>query len=345
MGFEPGEAIYKEITQKPIWKNLPKVEDLPDPSGFSSVDGISLSFESEGHAFDLNLRYTSLNTDADLCLGIDIGNEIGSVFYNKDTITTLFHIVGQDISIVDALSVETHAIVMEYLFSTLLDQISNSLGDAVKICPVISIRTAPTELQILIDKETEISVWLDLPTSTLRRIASIFVQPISDVNVNTPVDHTLQMHVGLYGPTINLNEDAFIELALGDAIVFPHQRGQPLVQYVALGRTPLATVEIRENHYVICAHIKKKRKRKSSEMVISGIDSEVDDMTVEIHLELFSKMFKLGDIRQFDVGTILPFGNKVPKKVRLFVGDSCFAEGELVQFEENIAVRITSFKG
>ena len=341
MGIELRNTVLQPTISPFIWPALPIVEPL---SEFSFTDKIQKAFDFEGHSISLFLSHAVPSPQADQHLGVQVGEENGTITYDQETLSALLGLLGHDITDTNGLPSEAHAIVIEHFLTLFLDPIADALGCPIILCATQSAGQGSIELQVRIDKNATHSIWLDLPVPVLKRIVTLFDQPAARMPTALPCDVAVQMPVALFGPTIDLDEDAFIELAVGDGIVFPHSRGQQLAQYLVLNKNPLAAVDVSRNRYTIGQRTNNLGKRRSQQMASSGIDGDVDDMTVEIHVELCSKMMKLGDIRQLKAGAVLPFDVNVPKNVRLFIGASCFAHGELVQLDESIAVRLTSFK-
>lgn len=67
-----------------------------------------------------------------------------------------------------------------------------------------------------------------------------------------------------------------------------------------------------------------------------------DGLPVDISLELDTTQISLNELNRLTAGAVLPFSKDLPKTVRLIANGAPFAEGELVQLDEQVGVRLTA---
>lgn len=76
---------------------------------------------------------------------------------------------------------------------------------------------------------------------------------------------------------------------------------------------------------------------------IDAASSLGNDAPIELSIEIARFSLSLGELQRLQVGDVLSTGRRIGERVRVSVGGQTFAEGELVDVEGEVGVRLTSF--
>lgn len=80
---------------------------------------------------------------------------------------------------------------------------------------------------------------------------------------------------------------------------------------------------------------------RGHEMNETSCTGSLGDVKIMMSIEIDRRSCLLSDIESLDVGSVLPFRNEEPEKVRLLANGETFAEGELVYVDDRIGLRLT----
>jgi type III secretion system YscQ/HrcQ family protein len=76
---------------------------------------------------------------------------------------------------------------------------------------------------------------------------------------------------------------------------------------------------------------------------ISPISTLGSDAPIELQIEIARFSLSLGELQRLQTGDVLSTGRRIGERVRVSVGGQSFAEGELVDVEGEVGVRLLSF--
>lgn len=153
--------------------------------------------------------------------------------------------------------------------------------------------------------------------------------------------------VTLFGPELEVMQGDLSALVPGDGLILAEGDVAANIRSVAVGSHIRASAKIRRGQMVMASRLSAIKSNSNPEHRISDMlkriesDHDLADLPVTVSLELARTKVTLAELQDLSIGSILPFDTALPQTVRLLLDMDVVAEGELVQMDDKIAVRLT----
>ncbi|MEO0930250.1 MAG: FliM/FliN family flagellar motor switch protein [Pseudomonadota bacterium] len=343
MGKHSQIATDKVVVQPFIWPPLPRAQSIPD-----GIDGLPPAVVDIG---DLRIGQVALKLRGPISVPphslvhltrLRIGDEILEIASSENLLELALDANNHAADIAEYAR-EVHAIVLEHLAEPLIKALSDQLG--VRDVQVLDHKRidAPHSgpsigLKAIGFRDVEVRMQLSGPTKLLRQVAAL-LNPAIEETKTVCLDHVTTAAV-LFAPDIEINQPALREIADGDALLLERSWFAPEKFSLQLAGGPRADVLLEDNSLRLRAPFQPQRR--ISQMSKAPMpDDAVTDTPVTISVELARKEVALGDVIGLAAGAIVPFETDDLTKVVLTANGHRIANGELVNVDDQIAIRLT----
>jgi type III secretion system YscQ/HrcQ family protein len=166
--------------------------------------------------------------------------------------------------------------------------------------------------------------------------------------------HALRVALSASAGYARLPASTLRELGCGDVVVLEHSalvresdrwRGQVRAGLLGSRNHLQCALEDQALRVLSYAHEKELAMttgtiHKASEIAASNVGS---DAAIELQVEIARFSLSLGELQRLQAGDVLTTGRKIGERVSVQVGGQAFAEGELVDVEGEVGVRLLHF--
>ena len=319
------------------WPALPSVKDLKREPLEASLSRL-LVLGDEQAVVSLSRKQGEENRETGI--GLKREHETVRISCAREALDRLVDLLAPDAVFPDGLSPETQVLVIEHAFSGYISAFERLMGEALEISSKFPDGVADYEVVVSSKRLGKQVFSLRCSSDFILKIEKVFDWSVEKVNQISPMDSALQIPISLCGPEIQLAPKSLTDLSAGDTLLFPHDRSILLPRYISCEGHQLCGVTSKRERLIVSGNLEFSSIKGEYSMQDSE-KGNIDRMPVTVQLELSRKHMKIGDLRTLTKGSILPFDTALPDVVRLLVGEKCFAEGQLMQVDDNIAVRIT----
>lgn len=325
-----------------VWPELQRVELSPNSALENTLSQTVIIGVEKAQ---ITLLRNDAEEMAEFKTGVKIGDEVVRVCCSLKTLNQLVEKLLPEAKFPQNLSRETQILVMEYSFSEYIAMLEYNLGKKIELCSDFPEGRAEYAIDFSFKNAETQRIWLCCSNACIKLIEKSFTWQVSNHRANTIMDAALVLPIALYGPALQIPFGEFSKLDVGDAVLFPHDSRSAVARSITFQARPLAEVVLKNGKVCLSGNLAfTEDEGRASIMQKKEPETGIDQMPVTIQLELSRTQMSLGDLRNLTNGSIVPFDSPLPEKIRLLVGEKCFAEGQLMQVDENIAVRITKIE-
>jgi flagellar motor switch/type III secretory pathway protein FliN len=243
---------------------------------------------------------------------------------------------------------ETSALVVEFLLEPFVQALEERLDAAILVTAFQVATTAPPPSALpsmfSLAGAGNVALWIAGEASAQNMLLAHLAPEPSAPRPPRPLPDNLTAVVRLIGPRFQVDRKSFGLLSVGDALLVPIAEGDAIASRVVIGGNMTATIRTTSDGFaladtpVLVSQI--PAFKEGDPPMTNETSTTADEMPVILSIELAQTRIPLRALQQLQVGSVLPFGTELPRTVRLLLGDSVFAEAELVQLEQNLAVRL-----
>ena len=244
---------------------------------------------------------------------------------------------------------ENTDLVTEFLLNKALAKITSEFGAD----PVFTKRSAPelglpashVPLRITSPAGQSVGFAIAAEIDTLTRILKLAVE--EEVKTTGLLKETFKWPIALLGADLEISVEDLITLETGDGLIIEDPNETAKLRSVLIDGRLLGFAVEEAGELKFTGTLKKLNNSNLSEFGIYDMINRLDDgddasdLTVTINLEIARADITLSALQDIAIGSILPFNAELPETVRLLADNEIIAEGELVQLEGKIAVRVT----
>lgn len=242
------------------------------------------------------------------------------------------------------LSQETQALAFEHLSHNLLSEASKALDlDTPSVRRHRSIQNnfslGGLAFQLIPKNGKVIDLYVDSQQRLIDRILERWPRTTTvarDISTDDiPVICTI------LGPFLEIQPDTFCELWIGD-ILFVDQAWLRQGNYrIRINDTFEATLKPKDDGLRLIENFSKIAPRENT-LMADAEEEILDDLPVIISVELARKEARISDLRKLSTGDLFPFDTSNITTVTLTANNRPLAEGDLVEIDGQIAIRLTA---
>jgi flagellar motor switch/type III secretory pathway protein FliN len=243
---------------------------------------------------------------------------------------------------------ETSALVVEFLLELFIDALEDGLGGPISVTAYQVATAAPPPLAlptaISVAGLRNVSLWITGEAGALNMLLAHLAPEPSAIRQLRPLPESLTKAARIIGPQFQIDKEIFDRLAVGDALLLPIAQGDDIASRIVIGDHLTAAIRTTAKGFELSdvpAFVTPKPASTEGDLAMTHeTQTTANDMPVTLSIELAQTRIPLRALQELQIGSVLPFGTELPKTVRLLVDDKSFAEAELVQLEQNLAVRL-----
>lgn len=240
-------------------------------------------------------------------------------------------------------------LVMEFLLNKPLEKITSEFGaDAVfakRSVPEISLPASHVPLRVRSPDGQSVGFAISAEIDTLTQILEFAVE--KEVTNTGLLKDTFKWPIALLSADLEISVEDLITLDTGDGLIIEDPKETAKLRSVLIGDRLLGSAIEEAGELKLSGTLKKLSNSNLNGFGIYDMINRLDDgddardLTVTINLEVARTDITLAALQDLTIGSILPFNTEFPETVRLLADSEIIAEGELVQLEGKIAVRVT----
>ncbi len=324
-----------------VWPVLPSVQ--PKQTG-PLEKSLSRPVVLHGEAGRIIMSKNNSEENREVGIGLKTEDEIVRVSCSRQTFNSCVQTLFPDKIFPPNLSQETQLLVIEHVFLEYLFVLEQGIKEKIELCSGFSEDIAKYQISVESKSLGHHKFWLRCSLEFIQKIKTGFDWNHEEDQKDTRIDTALHIPLSLYGPKIQISSSEFNHLLIGDTLMFSRGVQHTLPQFIAYQARQIANVTEKNGVIMVSEKPVFKDRKKSGSVTQGNTGGDIDALPVTVQLELSRTHIPLGDLRKLTTGSIVSFDTPLPENIRLFVGEKCFAEGLLMQIDDNIAVRITKIE-
>lgn len=308
-------------------------------------EALHFQFEHNQEKYVITIEPFSGVIEPTNAFSIKIGEDVGKVIFSHSQFHEFIKGIFETADTPENLCTGSMALVIEETYSSFFQAIEEFFEQEI----VLDVKRVDCICSFKVSIHFNGKKWIEFcfyaPDKYIEKLKAHPLRIINHAQGNELFDHIISLPVSILSPEILLKTDEFFDLQVNDALTLPINGKDSCFENVFVNGQETWQAKIHNNRYVISA--KKKYEIPFQQELKSNRLQEMStlkDTDVKVHVELCSKRLKISELKKLKIGSTLPFDANLPDQVKLYVGESCFAIGDLMQMDGNIVIRIAEFE-